>query len=160
MLSSQHLHQMVHNHLLLMPSSDLLGICLYTRVRTQTHTCTHTTNKNKINLLKNEEGCLGESLKRWEVWKERGVLGRCQEQEHATQRGMNAWCRGMHGSTSPHIGMARKQRFGIEYRRRKDLEMNWHKGLLGHGKDFFTFTVSENLGSIEWFGLEKCHEPI
>lgn len=40
------------------------------------------------------------------------------------------------------------------------METNCHKGLLGHGKDFFTFTMSENLGSVEWFGLEKCHEPI
>lgn len=30
--------------------------------------------------------------------------------------------------------------------------MNCHEGLLGYGKDFFTFTVSESLGNIEWPG--------
>lgn len=39
----------------------------------------------------------------------KGVLWRSWEQEHATQSGMNGWCKGMYGNTSPHIGMARKQ---------------------------------------------------
>lgn len=86
----------------------------------------------------------------------KSVLGRSWEQEHATHSGMNGGCRGMYGNTSPHIGMARKQQFGIEYRRRKDLEMNCCDSLLGHRKDFFTFTASENLGSIEWFGLRNA----
>lgn len=38
--------------------------------------------------------------------------------------------------------------------------MNCHEGLLGYGKDFFTFTVSKSLGTIKWFGLEECHELI
>lgn len=40
------------------------------------------------------------------------------------------------------------------------MEMNCHEGLLGYGKDFFTFTVSKSLGTIKWFGLEECHELI